>query len=418
MPQKIPVSIRPKVPWLDVDQVADLVKKAYRVEITYISRITKTVFGGVPKEWLSALKADPNLIVREERVPVKAIGSPSLGNSPQYPPTTAARKIGIDYSWRLGYTGRGIKVAVLDSGIRKTHEVFGGRVIYENYFIGKDAFDHFGHGTSTASCIAGYVPEKEFIAPAYEASILNIKVLGDDGTGTVESVVKGIDCAIEQGAWVINCSFGMPDDGDPNNPIRVACREAIKRNIWVYAAAGNRGPAPKTIEIPAVEKYVVAIGCVGWDDIISDHSSRGPTLEGLIKPDGACYGIDILCAWKGSDTAYKPFSLTSFSTPIVSGCAAILRQIAPRMTVETMFAFLPYIARKPPVAPKPAGEKDNWYGWGIPDARAMVERIVPPPILIPYRIYPLIAPFCVLATLMMTWTTLMRLIVPLFKGLR
>ncbi|KKL22046.1 hypothetical protein LCGC14_2439350, partial [marine sediment metagenome] len=175
--------------------------------------------------------------------------------------------------------GEGFNVAVIDTGIRETHEKINGRVIYSKNYTTDPMRDSFNHGTGVASIITT-------IAPL--CGVLNMKVLDDDGEGTEEAVVMAIDDCIslhaEQSEFtpsVINLSLGAPDTGDPDNILRVACREAISEGIWVYAAAGNYGPSPGTITSPACERYVAAIGSLSYEPFtISEFSSRGPTVEG------------------------------------------------------------------------------------------------------------------------------------------
>jgi len=165
-------------------------------------------------------------------------------------------------------TGSGLTVAVLDTGVRKTHQSLKSKVVYEANFTGSPSpNDIFGHGTQVAFAAAGGIhgPDKKAgVSPG--AAIFNIKVINDEGIGSDEDIVLGIDkvCdlaenARKSGLWptddmcpnVLNLSLGAEDDGDEDNPVRVACRQASRDyGLDVIAAAGNFGPKMTTISAP------------------------------------------------------------------------------------------------------------------------------------------------------------------------
>src|SRR3990172_3122866 len=199
-------------------------------------------------------------------------------------------------------TGTGLTVAVLDSGVRKSHEALRNKVIYEADFSGSTTPDDvFGHGTQVAFVVAGGMHaqgEKAGVSPG--ALLFNIKVINDDGIGSDESIILGIDkvcdlaeAARTKGLWptddlypnVINLSLGGEDDGDPDNPVRAACRQASQiYGLDVIAAAGNFGPKMTTITLPACDPEVIAVGAIetAGDLTIWENSSRGPTVHGEI----------------------------------------------------------------------------------------------------------------------------------------
>lgn len=293
--------------------------------------------------------------------------------------------------------GEGFNLAIVDSGIRETHEKVKGRVGYRQNFTADPMMDGYGHGTGVASIAVAVAPL---------CNILNIKVLDSRGQGSEEDVVMGIDHVIslldtspELAPHVINLSLGNPDDGNANNPLRVACRAAIAKGIWVSAAAGNSGPDPDTMMSPACEKYVFATGSARYEPAgrsfsLSTWSSRGPTREGLIKPDAVFFGEDIMVASSGSDTATIAKSGTSFSTPFNSGIAILYHEgvlryhgiqypsgvppgLHPEMTwlitiEELVDKYLQGICVKPQGAP--VGKDDN-YGYGMPFG-SLVEQAI------------------------------------------
>jgi len=259
-----------------------------------------------------------------------------------------------------------------------------GRVVYRKNLTSDSMQDGFDHGTGVASIAVAVAPR---------CNLLNIKVLDNRGEGSEEDVVMGIDEVLslhdeesEYAPWVINLSLGGLDDNNPYNPLRVACRAAIDRGIWIIAAAGNEGPDGSTIMSPACERYVAAIGSARYDPfMVSDFSSRGPTEEGLIKPDALSFGEDIVVASSVSDTAAIAKSGTSFSVPFTSAMAVLYHEgvlkwhgvqfpgevppgIYPEITglisiQELIDVYLPGICVKPENA---FAGKDCDYGYGLP----------------------------------------------------
>jgi len=294
--------------------------------------------------------------------------------------------------------GAGLTVAVLDSGIRESHEALEGKVIYRaNFSESPSNSDLFGHGTGVAYIIAGEKGARSGVATG--ARIMNIKVLNDNGEGTDEMTVDGIDavCALVAAARAqdipitdpmypntINLSAGGEDDGDPDNPMRTAVRTAWEEyGVQVIAAAGNEGPGLATVMCPACDPSVIAVGAIKtWDFVISPISSRGPTAEGLIKPDLVCWGENIEVASHEADDEYDVKSGTSFSTPILTATDGFIWDLTRRVYGEpvriTYHDWLQYsyaYCVKPDIAPI---EKDNTYGYGMPAISSMVSQVLRP----------------------------------------
>jgi serine protease AprX len=288
-------------------------------------------------------------------------------------------------------TGEGLTVAVLDSGVRSSHRALQGKVVYEaNLSPSAVAGDVFDHGTATASVAAQVSPG---------AALMNVKVLGDTGDGDAEDVVAGIDevCRLAAQARerglpptdplfpnVVNMSFGGPDDGDPDNPIRVAARAAVEDyGLDVVAAAGNGGPRLSSVVVPAVDPLVVAVGGILSDRfIIWEASGRGPTLEGATKPDFVFWATDLRVASAKADDAYVVKTGTSFSAPVASGVTGLLWEAGRRVlgpgwsiTWADILGLGPLWGVKPAEAPV---RKDNSYGYGLLSLGPLVGRLVAP----------------------------------------
>jgi serine protease AprX len=296
-------------------------------------------------------------------------------------------------------TGTGLTVAVLDSGIRKSHRSLQGKLVYEANYSGSPSVDDvFGHGTQVAFVVAGgmHAPgEKAGVSPG--ASILNIKVINDDGIGTDEGIILGIDkvCDLAEEARrkglystddlypnLINISFGGEDDGDPDNPVRVACRQASQEyGLDVIAAAGNFGPKMTTVTLPACDSEVIAVGAIETTGelLIWEKSSRGPTQQGETKPDFVMWGTDIEMASNKADDQFITKSGTSFAAPMLSGLTGLLWESGRRAYGEGWpFRWVearqvaPYFCTKPQDA---AVNKDNSYGFGLPAMGTMLGQL-------------------------------------------
>jgi serine protease AprX len=296
-------------------------------------------------------------------------------------------------------TGTGLTVAVLDSGIRTSHESLRDKVIYEGNFTSSPTSDDvFGHGTQVAFVAAGGVHapgQKAGVSPG--AKVLNIKVIDDDGNGTDESIILGIDkvcqlvdTARKSNLWptedmypnVVNISLGGDDDGDSDNPLRAACRQASKDyGLDVVAAAGNSGPKMTTILLPACDPEVIAVGAVQTTGELSiwDRSSRGPTVQGETKPDFVLWGTNIEMASHKGDDEYLTKSGTSFAAPILSGLTGLMWESGRRAYGESWSFrwvsardFAPYFCLKPQEAPL---KKDNAYGFGLPAMGTMIGSV-------------------------------------------
>ena len=292
--------------------------------------------------------------------------------------------------------GAGINLAIIGTGMLETHEQLLERVVYRENFTTEAMEDRFDHDTGVASIALALAPE---------CGILNMKVIDHNGDGSEESVVLAIEKCIalheEQSSLapsVLNLSLGTHDDGNRNTPMRVACRTAIAVGIWVFASSGNSGPYGGTIMSPACERYVFAVGSIMYlpDEssfIVSDFSSRGPTYEGVVKPDAVLFGEDLVMASSANNTATTYKSGTSFTAPFAAGMAVLfLEGVARRAETlvrlgqleSAMFYYVPasevmdqHLSR---ICTKPADSsivKSNVYGEGLPLGSLITQALQP-----------------------------------------
>ena len=221
-------------------------------------------------------------------------------------------------------TGLGIAVAVLDTGIEEGHEdltVLGGANTIDGTHWGADGH---GHGTHVAGTIAALDNDLGVVGVAPKVGLYAVKVLDDSGSGTVASVVAGIQWSVNNYMHVISMSLGSSSD---SQTLRNACDAAYGAGLLLVAAAGNSGnPAGRgdNVGYPAKYDSVIAVAATDQNDKRASWSSTGPAVE-LAAP-----GVSIYSTWKGN--SYATASGTSMACPHVSGAAALAWAVNPGLT--------------------------------------------------------------------------------------
>ena len=250
-------------------------------------------------------------------------------------------QIGAPKAWAAGYDGKGVKIAVLDTGVDASHPDLKSQVIEsKNFSTAADATDHFGHGTHVASIAAGTGAKSggKYKGVAPGARILNGKVLDDTGSGDDSGILAGMEWAAAQGADVVNLSLGGADTPELDPLEAEVDKLSAEKGILFAIAAGNSGP--ESVGSPGSADAALTVGAVDDKDKLADFSSTGPRVgDGAIKPDVTAPGVDITAASaKGSvieqevgenPAGYLTISGTSMATPHVAGAAAILKQQHP-----------------------------------------------------------------------------------------
>ncbi|MFF9807344.1 S8 family serine peptidase [Streptomyces coeruleorubidus] len=252
-------------------------------------------------------------------------------------------QIGAPKAWAAGYDGKGVKIAVLDTGVDATHPDLKGQVIgAKNFTTSPDTTDKVGHGTHVASIAAGTGAKSggKYKGVAPGAKIINGKVLDDGGFGSDSEVLAGIEWAAAEGADVVNMSLGGGDT-PAIDPLEAAVNKLSEEKGILFAiAAGNEGDfGEQTIGSPGSAAAALTVGAVDDKDVLADFSSRGPGMDGALKPDVTAPGVDItaasapgnqIAAEVGEKPAgYMTISGTSMATPHVAGAAALLKQQHP-----------------------------------------------------------------------------------------
>ncbi|MGK5554209.1 S8 family peptidase [Actinomadura kijaniata] len=286
-------------------------------------------------------------------------------------------RIGAPEAWRQGLTGKGVTVAVLDSGYDAGHPDLKGVVTRSRGFTDagpQDVTDRLGHGTHVASTIAGSGEGSggRYKGVAPDARLAVGKVLDDEGSGSDSGILAGMEwAATEVRAKVINLSLGAPDE-DGVDPVEKAVNDLSARTGTLFAiASGNSGPGARTLNSPGTADAALTVGAVDGDDHVAAFSGRGPRrMDGAVKPDVTAPGVDITAAWAGGGHATA--SGTSMATPHVAGAAAILAQRHPTWTGGRLKAAL--IGSAAPASGTPAVHQGSGR---IDVARAVATGVVP-----------------------------------------
>ncbi len=285
--------------------------------------------------------------------------------------------------WNAGFTGKGIRVGIVDTGIDPDHPDFAGRIAATKDFTGEGDRDNNGHGTHVAGIVGGTGAQSggKYRGVAPDCSYIIAKVLRGDGSGMMSDVIAGLEFDAEQHAQVVNLSLGGGANCDGTDALSVACDSVWDQGIVVCVAAGNSGPGAGTLGSPGCAKPVITIGATDKQDGMASYSSRGPTADGRVKPDVCFPGSSIhSCRAKGTamgdpiDNFYTTASGTSMATPHASGTCALLLQAQPKSKPQQIKDVLMRTA-------KDLGLDANTQGKGRADAFAAYQALgtQPPP---------------------------------------
>lgn len=237
------------------------------------------------------------------------------------------------------YKGKGVLVAVIDTGVNYDHVDLKGRVLKGKDCINNDMdpLDDNGHGSHCAGTVAGTTYG---VAP--EATILAVKVLSGAGSGTWQNVADGVQYVADynvNGKQVDVASMSLGGRAPIQAVLRTAFDNAVKMGIHFAIAAGNSGPSARTIGTPGDQKDVISVGATDINDAIASFSSRGPVVAygaEYIKPDISAPGVNITSCWKGTSTASNTISGTSMATPHVAGLMALVLNAKPGTNQQGM----------------------------------------------------------------------------------
>ncbi|MDQ0287815.1 thermitase [Desulfofundulus luciae] len=227
-------------------------------------------------------------------------------------------------AWDVTASSPSVKIAILDTGIDQDHEDMAGKIVGNvNFTISPTVDDFFGHGTHVAGIAAAVGNNEKGIAgTAYNASLMNVKVLDDTGSGYYSWIAEGIVWAVDNGARVINMSLGGTQ---PSRLLEQAVNYAWSKGAVLVAAAGNEGS--KQPLYPAAYKNCIAVAATDANDQKAAFSSYGKWVT-VAAPGVNIFSTlpnhpSVVGSYLGV-TGYGALDGTSMATPHVSGVAALV----------------------------------------------------------------------------------------------
>lgn len=329
--------------------------------------------------------------------------------------------VNADKVWELGFTGQGVLVAIIDTGVSLTHADLQGRFWdggteypnhgYDFYSHDNDPSDGRGHGTHVAGTICGTGASGTQTGVAPDATLMVLKVFNDDELSETTMWVEAMQFAVEHGADVLNMSLGQPlPDAGVKLMMRQACDNTLAAGVVASVCAGNVRqmqsmiPIPYNIYSPADcppphlhpdqmvnaggTSCVICVGAVDFNDNIAGFSSVGPsvwtdvaqyndypytagsaTAIGLIRPDLCAPGVNIKSLDYTNNNGYCLKNGTSMATPCVTGTIALMLSKEPELTPSQIDDILERTA-----IPLSA-HKSNDFGSGRIDALAAINEV-------------------------------------------
>lgn len=273
----------------------------------------------------------------------------------------ASTTVGSRIVNKTGLDGKGVTIAILDTGIAR-HPDLSGRIIGFKDLVQRrrKPYDNNGHGTHVAGIVAGSgrVSHLRYAGIAPRARLVGVKVLDRNGSGMLSTVLLGLEwCLANKDRYnikIVNMSLGTPAvTTHSNDPMCRASQKLYEAGILIIAAAGNSGPEDQTIESPGCCPAALTVGAANDRTsltpeacTIAGFSSRGPTHDGIIKPDICAPGVNIVSTRARQLYplrlrrihlySYTRMSGTSMAAPVVSGIAALLLQDNPSTSLEQL----------------------------------------------------------------------------------
>lgn len=352
--------------------------------------IIPAISGKIPAKAIAALKKNPLVAEVELDVSVYALGYSSgneLGNS------WGTDYINADVAHTFGFSGEGVKVAVLDSGVNYNHFDLSDNFDFATNELGYDFVmdDYFpddvnGHGTHVAGTLAAASNGFGVVGVAPRTQIVALKILDDNGAGSVSNVIEALQWIVDYNTEhqttpirITNNSYGT---GSYSSMLQEAFDASASAGILHIAAAGNAGNfsgSGDTITYPAKYESVVAVAAINPNNLRASWSSTGADVE-LSAP-----GVSVLSAWNDSTSFenpqpfpfagyasnyFKEASGTSMASPHVAGVAALMLASEPSYTAEELRSKMNETA----VDLGTAG-RDSQYGYGMVDASSALDIV-------------------------------------------
>ncbi len=296
---------------------------------------------------------------------------------------TAVPTVGAGKTQSMGFTGKDVTVAVIDTGLFPHPDLVypENRIVAWHDLVNERniPYDDNGHGTHVTGIIAGNgtASRGKYTGIAPEAKVVAIKALDKEGAGNTSDVISAFEWCIENqknyNIKAINLSVGSTaEDSAREDPLCRAVTAAWSRGMVVCIAAGNDGPDMGSINTPGINPNAITVGNLDDkgtvetdDDNINDSSSRGPTVDNIMKPDILAPGTEITSLRVGG--GYRSLTGTSMAAPMATGAVAQIFQKYPEFKPDQVKSELMKNARK-------MGMQANYEGSGALNIETIFEE--------------------------------------------
>ncbi len=356
------------LPVVAVDQLLGNVLPVTRVSTKGSFLTVRAPDLAIVKQVIAAM---PGVSYVEDNAALHTLATP---NDARYGSQYGPAMMGFPAAWdsSAGYGSANVTVALIDSGILRTHEDFvGGRVLQGHDYVSNDADpdDSCGHGTHTSGIVGASTNNTVGVAGMSQAKILPLKALAKSTSllssgcsGSTAGIAQAIMDAADQGARVISMSIG----GGSSSSMANAVNYAAGKGVILVAAAGNDGGA-NSIDYPGAYPNVIAVGALDSNKARASYSDGGPQLD-IMAP-----GSGVISTYTGSNnTTYASLSGTSMATPHVAGAIALALSCAPTATASQVTNALFSTADD-----LGAAGYDQAYGNGLARADKLVAALCP-----------------------------------------
>ncbi len=311
--------------------------------------------------WAQRLAQRPEVCFAEPDYRYYALITP---NDPQFPRQWNLRQINGPAGWDINQGSNQIVIAILDTGIDIGHPDLTDKIVAGYDFVNHDAQpqDDEGHGTHVAGIAAASSNNGTGVTSVdWNARIMPLKVLDDQGSGWASDISDAIRWATDHGANVINMSFGS---SSPANSIASAINYAHQHNVTLVAAGGNEFSNGNQVSYPAAFPHVIAVAATNINNSHAFYSNTGPYVD-IAAPGGDNNAQILSSIWRGTGAAYNTMIGTSMAAPHVSGLAALVKAQNPNLSTDQVEWAIESSARD-----LGAIGKDNVFGYGQIDVAA------------------------------------------------
>lgn len=381
--------------------------------VRHVYRLIDGIAAEVPAQALAGLRRHPRIQAIEpdgtlSAIEPAAVGSSAVGAQWEYDNAWGVTRIGSRAAHEAGFTGAGVKVAVIDTGIDYIHDQppeleppYVDPEFLSNYaggwdFVNGDAdpMDDNGHGTHVAGSLAAEANGYLVVGVAPDVDLYGLKILDSAGNGDESNLIAALEWALANDIDVVNMSLGTPT---PNAALEAAVANAGAAGLLMVAASGNTTTLPEIlygcpVRYPAAYPQVLATTFTNANDALTGYSCTGPQVDFAAPGDQIFSPVPVgPCAYC-SPNGYLPLDGTSMASPHLAGAVALLvgagiadtgtaglfDDVRARLCatadvaygVQTLFGSTPI----PPTDPR----YPNYFGCGVVDAAEAVLGLAPP----------------------------------------